>query len=207
MTVRRGKRAPKQAAEVRRETVLDAVIRVFGRTSYRAAGTADIAREAGVAEPTIYRYFDSKRDLYLTALERCCAIISDTFRHLAETHPNGAEALRAMGTWYREAQAMDLDHLRLRHRALAETDDEDVQAFMRRSYGEVREIVAEVIERGRAQGVFRPDVQPEAGAWLFIAMGQVLDLARLIGVPADEYATGLGPMADLAFGSMVSTPA
>lgn len=207
MAVRRGKRAPKQAAEVRRETVLDAAIRVFGRTSYRAAGTAEIAREAGIAEPTIYRYFDSKRDLYLMALERCCTMISDTFRQLADTHPNGAQALGAMGTWYREAQAMDLDHLRLRHRALAETDDEDVQAFMRRSYAEVREIVAEVIERGQAQGLFRPDLRPEAAAWLFIAMGQVLDLARLIGLPADEYTMGLGPMADLAFGSMSSSPA
>jgi AcrR family transcriptional regulator len=207
MSVRGGKRAPKQAAEVRRETVLDAAIRVFGRTSYRAAGTAEIAREAGIAEPTIYRYFDSKRDLYLAALERCGTIIRDTFRHLADTHPDGAEALKAMGSWYREARETDPDHLRLRQRAIAETDDEDVQALMRRIYGEVREIAAEVIERGQQQGSFRPDMRPEAGAWMFIAVGHTLDLARLIGMSSDEYTIGCEQMVDLAFGSMFSTPA
>jgi len=207
MTVRSGKRAPKQAAEVRRETVLEAAIRVFGRTSYRAAGTAEIAREAGVAEPTIYRYFDSKRDLYLAALERCGAIIRDSFRHLADTHPDGAEALNAMGSWYQEAQVTDPDHLRLRQRAIAETDDKDVQTLMRRTYAEVHEIAAEVIRRGQAQGAFRRDMRPEAGAWMFIAVGHVLDLARLIDMPADEYAHGCEQMVDLALGAIASTPA
>lgn len=207
MTVRRGRRAPKQTAEVRRETVLDAAIRVFGRTSYRAAGTAEIAREAGIAEPTIYRYFDSKHDLYLAALERCGSIIRDTFRQLADIHDDGAEALDAMGSWYQNAMVTDPDHLRLRQRAIAETDDEDVRELMRRTYDEVRQIAAEVIARGQAQGRFRPDMRPEAGAWMFIAVGHVLDLARLIGMPSDEYATGCEQMIDLAFGSLLTAPA
>jgi AcrR family transcriptional regulator len=201
--VRRGKRAPKQAAEVRRETVLDAAIRVFGRTSYRAAGTAEIAREAGIAEPTIYRYFDSKRDLYLAALERCGTIIRDTFQQIAETHDDGAEALTAMGMWYRQARVTAQDQLRLRQRAIAETDDEDVQALMRRIYTEIRDITAEVVARGQAQGRFRQDMLPQAGAWMFIAMGHVLDLALLIGMTPEEYTVDCEQMVDLAFGSLL----
>jgi AcrR family transcriptional regulator len=205
--VRRGKRAPKQAAEVRRETVLDAAIRVFGRTSYRAAGTAEIAREAGIAEPTIYRYFDSKRDLYLAALERCDTIICDNFRRIADTHPSGAEALRAMGIWYREAHVTDPDHLRLRQRAIAEADDDDVREVTRRTYDEVRAIAAEVIKRGQEQGAFRRDMRPEAGGWMFIAMGHVLDLTRLLGMAPEEYEADCDQMIELSFGSILSEPA
>ena len=61
---------PRLPAEERRAAVLDTACRVFGRCSYRGATTAEIAREAGVTEPILYRHFDSKRALYLACLER-----------------------------------------------------------------------------------------------------------------------------------------
>jgi AcrR family transcriptional regulator len=186
MVVKRGKRAPKQAAEVRRETVLDAAIRVFARTSYRGAGTAEIAQEAGVAEPTIYRYFDSKRALYLAALERCGAIIVDTFRSIADQTPIAHEALGAMGDWYSHNVVTDPEYLRLRQRAVAETDDDEIREIQRRVYEDVRDIVSGVIRRGQSQGVFSLNVSPDSAAWMFIAIGQVLDLGRLIGLSEEE---------------------
>jgi AcrR family transcriptional regulator len=186
MVVRSGKRAPKQAAEVRRETVLDAAIRVFARTSYRAAGTAEIAREAGIAEPTIYRHFDSKRALYLAALERNGELVVDTFRDIAERTTSAQAAMSAMGEWYVENVITDPDHVRLRERALAETDDEEVRTILRRTYEDVRDIVAGVIRRGQAQGMFVTDIAPETAAWMFIAVGKVLDQARLIGLSTEE---------------------
>src|SRR5215211_5815859 len=97
------RRAPKQAAEVRRETIVDAAIHVFAKTSYRAAGTAEIARAAGIAEPTIYRHFDSKRELYLAALARCGDIVRDEFARIAGATPEAHVALEAMGQWYAHA--------------------------------------------------------------------------------------------------------
>jgi AcrR family transcriptional regulator len=186
MTVRSGKRAPKQAAEVRRETVLDAAIRVFARTSYRAAGTAEIAREAGIAEPTIYRHFDSKRALYLAALERNGELVVETFRDIAEQTTSAQAAMTAMGEWYVHNVLTDPDHVRLRERALAETDDAEVRTILRRTYESVRDTVAGVIRRGQAQGVIVTDVAPETAAWMFIAIGKVLDQSRLIGLSTDE---------------------
>lgn len=186
MTVRTAKRARKQPAEVRRETVLEAAIKVFARTSFRAAGTAEIAREAGIAEPTIYRHFDSKRDLYLAALAQTGRVVVDTFRALAESTPNAGEALSAMGDWYAHNVVTDPEHLRMRQRAVAETDDEDVREGLRRTYLDVRDVAAGVIRRGQEQGIFNREVSPETGAWMFIAVGQVLDLSRLIGLSAEE---------------------
>ena len=56
-------------AEERRQAVLDTACRVFSRSSYRGATTAEIAREAGISEPILYRHFGSKRDLYLACLD------------------------------------------------------------------------------------------------------------------------------------------
>jgi AcrR family transcriptional regulator len=198
MTIRTGKRAPKQAAEVRRETVLEAAIRVFARTSYRAAGTAEIAREAGIAEPTIYRHFDSKRSLYLAALERCGAIVRDQFARIAERTPDAGQALDDMGKWYGQAMETDPVYLRLRQRSLAETDDPEVRAIVRGMYEEILTIVGDVIRRGQAEGSFSPAISPEGGAWLFIAIGHTMDLARLIGMTPEESDSGCHQMIDVA---------
>ena len=52
-------------AEERREEIIRAALRVFTATSYAGATTAEIAREAGVTEPILYRHFASKRALWL----------------------------------------------------------------------------------------------------------------------------------------------
>jgi AcrR family transcriptional regulator len=60
-------RAPRLPADERRNQIVDVAVQVFARHGYAATGTADIAEAAGIGEPTIYRYFESKRDLYLAA--------------------------------------------------------------------------------------------------------------------------------------------
>ena len=67
-------------ADARRQAVLDTACRVFSKSSYRGATTAEIAREAGITEPILYRHFGSKRDLYLACLDEAWR----AFRELAE---------------------------------------------------------------------------------------------------------------------------
>jgi len=49
----------------RRRNILTAAGTLFARDSYDAVQMDDIARLAGVGKPTIYRYFDSKDELFL----------------------------------------------------------------------------------------------------------------------------------------------
>src|SRR5215467_10316515 len=67
--------------ESKRERILRAAIDVFAQSGYFNAKVSEIARAAGVADGTIYLYFDSKEDLlisvfrehtrnYLQSLER-----------------------------------------------------------------------------------------------------------------------------------------
>lgn len=186
MTTTSPRRARKQSAEVRRETVLEAAIRVFARQSYRGAGTAEIAREAGIAEPTIYRYFDSKRELYLAALARCGEVVRDYFCEVDARASDAAAALDEMGTWYKQMVIADPAYLRLRQRAVAETDDPEIQATLREFYVGIHAVVARVIRRGQEQGTIQRAISAAGGAWMFLAIGQIIDLTRLIGMTTDE---------------------
>lgn len=179
-TVRR--RARKQPAEVRREEVLDAAVRVFARESFRGAGTAEIAREAGIAEPTIYRHFSSKRDLYLRALERCCEVVRIRFNEIIAEQEDALGALLGMAAWYRQSIEDDPAYLRLRMRAAAETNDEDVRERLAAAYDGLVQIVADLVRRGQEQGSFKKHASPQGAAWMFMGVGQVVDLNRLLGM-------------------------
>jgi TetR/AcrR family transcriptional regulator, fatty acid metabolism regulator protein len=53
--------------EARRRSILQAAVETFAQQGFAASRTRDIAARAGVAEGTIYLYFDSKDELLLTA--------------------------------------------------------------------------------------------------------------------------------------------
>jgi AcrR family transcriptional regulator len=53
---------------IQTDTILEAARKVFMRDGYRA-GTARIAREAGVSEGSLFKHFKSKANLFLAAME------------------------------------------------------------------------------------------------------------------------------------------
>ena len=54
----------------RRDELIDAAFRAFMTTGYVKTSMSDIAAEAGVSRPTLYRSFANKSDLFLAAAER-----------------------------------------------------------------------------------------------------------------------------------------
>jgi AcrR family transcriptional regulator len=60
----------KQLAEARRAQILDAAAGVFAAKGFHRATTREIAAAAGVAEGTIYNYFESKGDLLISMVTR-----------------------------------------------------------------------------------------------------------------------------------------
>jgi AcrR family transcriptional regulator len=58
-----------KTAQLRRQHILDAAIRVFGIHGFRGATIRSIAEEAGVADGTVYNVFENKEALLLAILE------------------------------------------------------------------------------------------------------------------------------------------
>lgn len=55
----------REESDRRRQKMVDAACRVFGRKGIAASSIADIAREAEFGEATVYRYFTNKENLVL----------------------------------------------------------------------------------------------------------------------------------------------
>jgi TetR/AcrR family transcriptional regulator, fatty acid metabolism regulator protein len=68
-----------QLVAARRSQILDAATRVFASKGFNRATIRDIARDAGIADGTIYNYFANKTDLLFGLLDR----LNDTERRPA----------------------------------------------------------------------------------------------------------------------------
>jgi AcrR family transcriptional regulator len=67
-----------KTAQLRRQHILDAAIRVFDAQGFRGATIRDIATEAGVSDGTVYNVFENKEALLLAILEPLLAASKPT---------------------------------------------------------------------------------------------------------------------------------
>lgn len=55
--------------EERRKQILESALKVFIEKGYNGSTTIDIAKEAAISEVTLFRYFDSKKQIFMDAIE------------------------------------------------------------------------------------------------------------------------------------------
>jgi AcrR family transcriptional regulator len=169
------------AAE-RRQAIVDTALHVFAEGSYRGTTTAEIAREAGISEPILYRHFASKRDLYLAAIEEAWKRLRTTWEEAIATEPPSAW-IPIMAKSYvclRDAKPVVSD---LWMQAVVEAgDDEEVRSFLKRHMRDVHGFMASVIRRVQEAGLVHEDRDPEAEAWISLAGGLLGTIGRRVGL-------------------------
>jgi TetR/AcrR family transcriptional regulator len=171
--------AKRLTAEERRRAVLDTACRVFSRSSYRGATTAEIAREARISEPILYRHFGSKRDLYLACVEEAWASFRAICEEAIEADPD--KCLGAIADAYM-AKGKKIRVIDLWIQALNEaSDDKVIAAAVRKQIREVHDFFADVIRDGQRRGVIHADRDPVAEAWIFVAGGLLATIDGRLG--------------------------
>jgi TetR/AcrR family transcriptional regulator len=173
---------PRLPAEQRRAVVLDTACRVFGRCSYRAATTAEIAREAGVTEPILYRHFDSKRALYLACVDETWVRVRGAWELAVASEDDPGDWLPGMGRAFVAFKEHQAALANLWTQALAEAGDEpELRRHLRRHVRDVHEYVADVVTRAQRAGAISRDRDAEAEAWIFLAVGLLATVGGRLG--------------------------
>ena len=156
-------------------------MRVFAGGSYSGATTAEIAREACVSEPILYRHFASKRELYFACLEAAWSDLRAAFEARAE-ELGEADAVRAIGQTARGLRGKRVLPPNLWVQALTEAgEDPEIRKYVGRHMREVHNYVSALIRRSQAAGGVPADRDPDAEAWIFIAGGLLVSVADRLG--------------------------
>lgn len=142
--------------------ILDAALREFADYGYSGARVDRIAYEAGVSKPLIYDYFGDKDAIYAAALEEVYVQIREGEKALELGSLSPELAIR-------ELVQFTMDHYRQKPWFISMLATENLRGgkSIRKIHNGANlqstliEQLRNVLERGRREGVFRADVDPE----------------------------------------------
>lgn len=183
--------SPRLAAPQRRDAIIDAAVRIFSADSYAGATTAEIAREAGVSEPILYRHFPSKRDLYLACMDTVWARLRAAAEEILAEEQDPAQwpfvVPRAVHRledrrmlpphfWIQALSEAGADPLIRRH----------IEAHMR----EVHAFFRDIVVRAQHAGAVPDDRDPDAEAWINVGIGLLRCVQDRLGglIPEEQFA-------------------
>jgi AcrR family transcriptional regulator len=143
-------------AEQRCDEILTASCRLFARHGYRQTDVQQIADAVRVGKGTIYRYFPTKEELFLAAVDRMMVRLSAEINDRVEREPDPLERLKLGVLTYlaffdREADAVEL---LLQERAEFKTRKQHTYFLHQEAnIGKWIELVRGLIEAGRLRKV------------------------------------------------------
>jgi TetR/AcrR family fatty acid metabolism transcriptional regulator len=175
----------------KREAILRAAITVFAHNGYFNSKVADIAREAGVADGTVYLYFKSKEEILHSVFDRSVDEAIAEAKKIVETISDPREKLRQIALLHLERLGADRD-LAVVFQVELRGSTKFMEEFSAAGFAEYLMLIRTTFEEGQKAGVFRADLNAKI-------------VAKILFGALDEMATNwilskrrykLAPMAD-----------
>jgi AcrR family transcriptional regulator len=183
---------PKRDAERSRRAILDAALIEFSEQGHAGARIDAIAARAGLSKPLIYSYFGDKDALYAAALREAYVQIRAGERALELDHRDPEGAIRAL-------VGFTLEHFRRKPWFISMLNTENLRGGATiRAIEDVGAIqstlidgLAKVLERGAAEGRFRPGIDPvdlyiSIASLCYFPISNAHTLRAVFGCPVDD---------------------
>ena len=187
--------------------ILEAAVRIFARQGFRQSTVSQIAKEAGVADGTIYLYFKSKNEILVHFFAFKAKQVFDRFHEEVARGADSLEKLRNLvrvhlGEFQRDPDMAIVYHVETHQISRLAEDQIRVMGKM------YHDIISDIVEEGQQEGLIRRDiylslvkrlilgaVDETIGAWLHA--GRNYDLISMADPLADLFTRGIGAPARL----------
>ena len=157
------------------DKVIEAAAYLFQRDGYQNTTIDDIARQAGIAKPTIYQYVEGKSSLLEQIVAEVLDHLADDQRRAIESSDDPEEQLRNLI----RSHVLLVAEMRTHYRIFLGEEKQLPRASRRRFDASARKVADELrqlIQRCIDVGVFRPGVDAEIAS--FLIQGAVVSTTR-----------------------------
>jgi len=165
----------RKAKQLKRETIIEAAIKIFAKKGFYTANVKDVAREAGVADGTIYLYFKNKDDLLISLFEHKMQEILLRFEKALKEINDPLEQLKMFIKEYFELIEEDIDLSDVFQVELRQSS-KFLKDYHNQHFANYLNIIAGIIDKGKEIGLFRPEMDTNIGK-IFI-FGAIDEVAR-----------------------------
>jgi AcrR family transcriptional regulator len=162
--------------------IMRAAVSEFSKSNYRLAKVPEIARNAGVTEPIVYRYFNSKKNLFLETL----TVIGEKTIERLENSVEGfagstSEKIQLLMTNYLASMETYRKELKIYYQAISEFDDPETKEVLDTTYRQYACFIATIVEGGKQKGEINPLVDSQEFAWNLVGVLIHLSTFYLLG--------------------------
>lgn len=140
----------------KKEEIIDAAEQIYFQKGYNKTTMDDIASELELTKPALYRYFNSKEDLYLAVVLRAVKILKDTMMNYVNKKDKGLDKILATGYayWKFSDEYSDYCHLMIE----ASEINPQCMDYTNQKEENPLTIMCKAIETGKNDGTIRKDI-------------------------------------------------
>lgn len=148
----------------RRQAILRAAKQVFFEKGLVGATMDEIAERAELSKGALYLYFRSKEDLYLSLANEGMDILIQSFKMVAAKNLRGDVLLLRLGKAYYRFYEEFQDYFKilffLEHGDIHTKVSPELKNEVELKGAQCLELVAQVVNKGIHEGIFRKDIKP-----------------------------------------------
>jgi TetR/AcrR family fatty acid metabolism transcriptional regulator len=137
--------------------ILEAAIKVFARQGFHQSTVAQIAKEAGVADGTIYLYFKNKDDILVQFFNYKTKQVFDRFRTEVDRADSSLDKLSDLIRMHLEEFQRDRD-MAVVYQVETHQNSRLAEAQIKEMSQMYRDIISEIVEQGQQEGAIRKDL-------------------------------------------------
>ena len=137
--------------------ILEAAVKVFARQGFHQSTVAEIAKEAGVADGTIYLYFKNKDDILVQFFSFRAKQVFVSFREEVDRAQTSVDKLRNLVRCHLAEFQRDRDGAVV-YQVETHQNSRLAEAQIREMSQMYRDLISEIVEHGQEEGTIRKDL-------------------------------------------------
>lgn len=137
--------------------IIDAAVIVIAENGYHQAQVSKIAKQAGVADGTIYLYFKNKEDILISIFEDKMAVFINRLQVIVDRNETASEKLQKMIESHFKVQT-DNKHLGIVTQLELRQSNIEVRAKINAILKGYLDLIDEILRQGVNAGDFRADM-------------------------------------------------
>lgn len=162
--------------------IIRAATKVFAKKGFFNARISDIAKEAKVADGTIYLYFKNKFDILISVFEQEIGKLIEQITTLLSKEQDPKSKLEIYIFKHLEEMKKNRNLAEVIHIELRQTN-KLIRDYRKNNFSEYLNILADIILEGQQAGAFRKDIIPEIAKQ--VIFGSLDEISRSWGPGSD----------------------
>ncbi len=159
--------------------ILDAALKTFVKRGYPNTKVAEIASEAGVAEGTLYNYFQSKEDLLLALFDEKWGAIIRAIKDKIKRLDDPNDKLKAIFSlvvrmFKKNRQLAELFMIDVKQSSIFLTN------YTINRIVEFLDLIEEILEEGKLKGIYRKDLDSRVARMVIFGAAQGILLSWVL---------------------------